>query len=525
MELYKDVNVPPELAAKYESEAGRYWDLFYKRNEDRFFKDRHYFGREWPQLLSAQHVLEVGCGVGNSIYPLLQLNPGVHVYACDFAPSAVALVRAHPGFSSRRVTAFVADITQAGHLAAVPPASVDVATMIFVLSAIAPDAMPCALRSVAATLRPGGQLLFRDYAAGDLCQDRLAGEGRQQRLSDSFYVRWDGTCAFYFGEEGLRRLFEAEGFRCEGVQYVDRVQENRKRGERLERRFIQAVFTFVGGGSSGGDTANGSSAGGAAEQRQQQQQQQRKEEQPQQQRQERQDLQEWRLQLGGAPLSLLCRPPPGSEAAAAGDCAASAALATVALRCPQLLHAADVLELCCREAALAALAALRWCRRAVAAGSCAMDMPLLRRNALRNSHLFVFERLRVAPLAWQWQGSTSEKERGEAAAADELEQQQQLMSRACPDGFGVVLAAPHAAAAPADLQRLLACVAAMLSRQGRAVALLCAADVAPLQAAAAAAGLSEARMDGEVAGAAAAAAAEAGTPLRFICLQHGAYSN
>ena len=417
----------------------------------------------------------------------------------------------------------------------------------------------------------------RDYAAGDLCQDRLAGEGRQQRLSDSFYVRWDGTCAFYFGEvrrgrvkpfqeldnaapwlpnrlpgarvhrdhqqhsaqassllplpslrrpqEGLRRLFEAEGFRCEGVQYVDRVQENRKRGERLERRFIQAVFTFVGGGSSGGDTANGSSAGGAAEQRQQQQQQQRKEEQPQQQRQERQDLQEWRLQLGGAPLSLLCRPPPGSEAAAAGDCAASAALATVALRCPQLLHAADVLELCCREAALAALAALRWCRRAVAAGSCAMDMPLLRRNALRNSHLFVFERLRVAPLAWQWQGSTSEKERGEAAAADELEQQQQLMSRACPDGFGVVLAAPHAAAAPADLQRLLACVAAMLSRQGRAVALLCAADVAPLQAAAAAAGLSEARMDGEVAGAAAAAAAEAGTPLRFICLQHGAYSN
>ena len=227
------VPVPVCPAAKYESEAGRYWDLFYKRNEvrgraakvagvclvgswclgtcglqadgllpdlprsffrpvpftlvipasiyiqDRFFKDRHYFGREWPQLLSAQHVLEVGpspgrlltsracrkdgrqlatarrvleavpqlmrrffcsppaahalvhrplslpppppprtctaqvgCGVGNSIYPLLQLNPGVHVYACDFAPSAVALVRAHPGFSSRRVTAFVADITQ-----------------------------------------------------------------------------------------------------------------------------------------------------------------------------------------------------------------------------------------------------------------------------------------------------------------------------------------------------------------------------------------------------------------------------
>ena len=112
------VPVPVCPAAKYESEAGRYWDLFYKRNEvrgraakvagvclvgswclgtcglqadgllpdlprsffrpvpftlvipasiyiqDRFFKDRHYFGREWPQLLSAQHVLEVGPSPG-----------------------------------------------------------------------------------------------------------------------------------------------------------------------------------------------------------------------------------------------------------------------------------------------------------------------------------------------------------------------------------------------------------------------------------------------------------------------------
>lgn len=47
-------------AAKYEREAGRYWDLFYQRNETKFFRDRHYFGREFPQLLAAQTVLEVG---------------------------------------------------------------------------------------------------------------------------------------------------------------------------------------------------------------------------------------------------------------------------------------------------------------------------------------------------------------------------------------------------------------------------------------------------------------------------------
>jgi methyltransferase-like protein 6 len=58
-----------------------------------------------------------------------------------------------------------------------------------------------AIRNVARTLRPGsGQVLFRDYAVGDLAQDRLAQEGRAQRIGDNFYARWDGTRAFYFSE-------------------------------------------------------------------------------------------------------------------------------------------------------------------------------------------------------------------------------------------------------------------------------------------------------------------------------------
>lgn len=48
-------------AAKYENNAGRYWDLFYKRNADKFFKDRHYFDKEWPELTQGPlTVLEVG---------------------------------------------------------------------------------------------------------------------------------------------------------------------------------------------------------------------------------------------------------------------------------------------------------------------------------------------------------------------------------------------------------------------------------------------------------------------------------
>ena len=35
---------------KYRREAAKNWNLFYKRNETRFFKDRHWIGREFPEL-------------------------------------------------------------------------------------------------------------------------------------------------------------------------------------------------------------------------------------------------------------------------------------------------------------------------------------------------------------------------------------------------------------------------------------------------------------------------------------------
>lgn len=89
---------------------------------------------------------QVGCGAGNTVFPLLGLHPGIRVYACDFSPTAVELVKAHPEYAGGRVAAFVADAT-AAPLAAeaggpVPAPGVDICTLIFVLSAIHPDKMP-----------------------------------------------------------------------------------------------------------------------------------------------------------------------------------------------------------------------------------------------------------------------------------------------------------------------------------------------------------------------------------------------
>ena len=38
-------------ANKLEADAQKNWDLFYKRNTDHFFKDRHWLTREFPVLL------------------------------------------------------------------------------------------------------------------------------------------------------------------------------------------------------------------------------------------------------------------------------------------------------------------------------------------------------------------------------------------------------------------------------------------------------------------------------------------
>lgn len=105
---------------KLELEARRNWDLFYKRNSTHFFKDRHWIAREFPELLEEGGgvvevegegggeggegegkeggsrrvcLLEAGCGVGNTVFPLLEENSNLFVYACDFSPRAIQFLK------------------------------------------------------------------------------------------------------------------------------------------------------------------------------------------------------------------------------------------------------------------------------------------------------------------------------------------------------------------------------------------------------------------------------------------------
>nr|KAG5707632.1 hypothetical protein BaRGS_031014 [Batillaria attramentaria] len=232
---------------KLEKEAEKNWDLFYKRNTTKFFKDRHWTKREFEELIGSEKdgssrrvILEVGCGVGNFMFPLLEEdeNNSLYFYACDFSKRAIQFVKEHPCYDSSRCTAFHADVT-VGLTSTVPANSVDITTMIFVLSAIHPDKMLQALRSVLEVLKPGGVLLFRDYGLYDYAMLRFA---PGHKLSENLYVRQDGTRAYYFSLEVLQELAEKTGFIVLSNQYVQRETVNKKEGLCVPRIFVQAKF-------------------------------------------------------------------------------------------------------------------------------------------------------------------------------------------------------------------------------------------------------------------------------------------
>mmetsp|Transcript_58160 Transcript_58160/g.94022 ORF Transcript_58160/g.94022 Transcript_58160/m.94022 type:complete len:492 (+) Transcript_58160:77-1552(+) len=232
---------------KYENDARRCWDVFYHINKTNFFKDRHYLGHEWPQLKEPNiSVLDLGCGVGNTTLPLLALNPSIKLWSCDFSPNAVILMQESEGFDAGRCKAFVNDMTADPLTDNVEAESIDKCLLIFVLSAINPDKMVHSLQNLAGVMKAGGTVLFRDYGIHDMAEIRMA-EQKGHKISDNFYVRKDGTRAYYFSERVLAQMFEEAGFVAQELKMHRRVVRNRKEQADMHRRWIQGTFVKSAG--------------------------------------------------------------------------------------------------------------------------------------------------------------------------------------------------------------------------------------------------------------------------------------
>ncbi|ETN58625.1 hypothetical protein AND_009791 [Anopheles darlingi] len=248
-------------AQKLEREARKHWDLFYKRNETRFFKDRHWTTREFTELLSARcpavvdddpletdgqppnttkTLLEIGCGVGNLIFPLIEEgHRNFFIYACDLSPRAVELVRKHNLYDDRYMSAFACDITTDEVFGTLTEHSLDIATLIFVLSAIHPDKFRVTLSNIYRLMKPGGVVLFRDYGRYDMAQLRFK---PGHKIADNFYMRQDGTRSYYFAEDEVSALFRDVGFEVLVNSYIHRRTINPKENIDVPRIFVQGKF-------------------------------------------------------------------------------------------------------------------------------------------------------------------------------------------------------------------------------------------------------------------------------------------
>lgn len=208
--------VPEEDKHKYNDKPARHWDNFYKMNADNFFRNRKWLHTEFPELVAATRpdaghvtVAELGCGAGNSVFPLLAANqnPDLKLLAFDYSNHAVKLVQHNELYQAPpigSISASVWDLSSSALPNEVQPASVDIVVLIFVLSALHPHEWAQAIANIYKMLKPGGLVVLRDYGRHDLTQLRFK-EGRL--LDENFYIRGDKTRVYFFDLDDLAMLF------------------------------------------------------------------------------------------------------------------------------------------------------------------------------------------------------------------------------------------------------------------------------------------------------------------------------
>ncbi|KAG5637847.1 hypothetical protein H0H81_002984 [Sphagnurus paluster] len=209
--------VPEVEKAKYNDKPARHWDNFYKMNASNFFRNRKWLHNEFPELVEATQleagvitIAEIGCGAGNSVFPLLSSNknPDLRLCAYDYSNHAVKLVQNNPLYISPptgSIHAAVWDLsTKEGLPDGIEAGTVDIVILVFVFSALHPDEWGRAVANIHQMLKPGGLVVMRDYGRHDLTQLRFKA-GRL--LDENFYIRGDKTRVYFFELDEIALLF------------------------------------------------------------------------------------------------------------------------------------------------------------------------------------------------------------------------------------------------------------------------------------------------------------------------------
>ncbi|KAF5225580.1 hypothetical protein ECC02_001344 [Trypanosoma cruzi] len=251
-----------------------HWDVYYRHNTVNGYRDRHYIISEFHELretlerlkeeslLPATDIIwmEVGCGVGNAILPILEeygeVN-GWRLVGFDISFVAIALLQEKrhslPENCQKKLSFCVLDpaeedISVAGSPSVSPLAiaesSVNFVSMIFVLCSIPVEKHLVVLRRVAFCMAEGGIIFFRDYCVNDHAEKRF---GTHRRVEENTFTRSNGTLSHFFSLAEVRQLFQESGFEEVELLVVEREMVNRKKGTSMYRKFLQGRFRKTGG--------------------------------------------------------------------------------------------------------------------------------------------------------------------------------------------------------------------------------------------------------------------------------------
>ncbi|KAG0139936.1 hypothetical protein CROQUDRAFT_69792 [Cronartium quercuum f. sp. fusiforme G11] len=240
--------VPDNLQEKFNETPSSFWNTFYKTRKDTFFKDRAWLRNEFPILAESVKVdsgkvkiAEIGCGPGNTTYPILSVNenPELMLYALDYSDKAIEILKENPAYDQRNCVGEVWDLSSIKLPESIKPGTLDIAILIFCFSALHPKEWTQAIQNIFTMLKPGGKVLFRDYARFDLTQLRMKGS---RYMQDNLYIRGDGTRVYFFEKDELVKIFCDQNFILENVTLDRRLLLNRARKLKMYRMWLQGEF-------------------------------------------------------------------------------------------------------------------------------------------------------------------------------------------------------------------------------------------------------------------------------------------
>jgi tRNAThr (cytosine32-N3)-methyltransferase len=161
------------------------------------------------------------------------------------------VIRENEAYDTKNIQADVWDAASEVLPPGLEEGSVDVVLMIFIFSALSPSQWKQVVHNIHRLLKPGGEVLFRDYGRGDLAQVRFK-KGRY--LEENFYIRGDGTRVYFFEKNELIKIWTGKdversddtpsstGFEVVNLGVDRRLLVNRAKQLKMYRCWMQGRF-------------------------------------------------------------------------------------------------------------------------------------------------------------------------------------------------------------------------------------------------------------------------------------------